>query len=204
MERFWQLAGAAMLVFCAGAIASDQLSVAQESPFLTGQFLVATPEIGDPRFVETVIYMIRHDQEGAMGLVINRPVAQGPIGDVLKALGVEDENASDKVILHYGGPVDPARLFVIHSSDYVNEDSTDLGSGVAMTADTEIVRAVARGKGPQQSLFVFGYAGWAPGQLEAEIKANAWFSIPAEKALIFDSDAESKWERARAKRKIKA
>jgi putative transcriptional regulator len=193
-----------MLVLCPGAIASDQLSVAQESPFLTGQFLVATPEIGDPRFVETVIYMIRHDQEGAMGLVINRPVAQGPIGDVLKALGVEDENASDKVTLHYGGPVDPARLFVIHSSDYVNEDSTDLGSGVAMTTDTEIVRAIARGKGPRQSLFVFGYAGWAPGQLESEVKANAWFSIPAEKALIFDSDAESKWERAQAKRKIKA
>ena len=203
MKRFWELAVAAMLLGAVGP-APQQQAVAQEHQYLTGQFLVATPEMGDPRFVQSVIYMISHDQDGAMGLVINRPVAQGPLSDLLKALGREGEAAKGTVTVHYGGPVEPERLFVLHSSNYVGKETTVLGNGLAVSADVEILQAIARGKGPRQSLFIFGYAGWAPGQLEAEIKANAWFSIPAEPSLIFDGDVESKWDRAAAKRKIKA
>jgi putative transcriptional regulator len=201
--QFFRLAGAVLFCLCAGVIPSDHSGSAQE-PFLAGQFLVATPEMGDPRFAEAVIYMVSHDQKGAMGLVINRPVAEGPLSDLLKALGTEDEKANGKITIHYGGPVDPERLFVLHSADYVDKASLKLANGLAVTGDSEILHAIAGGKGPKQSLFIFGYAGWAPGQLEAELGRNDWFSIPAEKALIFDGDAESKWERAMKKRKIKA
>ena len=203
MERFRGLAVVAMLLG-AVALAPQHHTIAQESRHLTGQFLVAAPEMGDPRFAYTVIYMINHSQEGAMGLVINRPVAQGPLSDLLKALGSESQPAKGTVTLHYGGPVQPERLFILHGSDYNTKDTTVVGDGVALTADVEIVQAIANGKGPRQSLFIFGYAGWAPGQLEGEIESGAWFSIPTEPSMIFDSDAESKWDKAMAKRKIKA
>jgi putative transcriptional regulator len=176
---------------------------AQESQLLTGQLLVATSEMRDPRFVETVIYMIQHDHSGAMGLVINRPLAKGPISDLLKGLGVESGDASGEIVLHYGGPVEPQKAFVLHSEDYVGKETTLVSAGVALTVDHEIVRAIARGKGPSKSLFILGYAGWAPGQLEAEIKAGAWFSIPGDAGLIFGGDPSTKWERAMAQRKVK-
>ena len=201
MKRFWGLAVAAMLLAAVGP-APQPRALAQDEPNLTGQFLVATPEMGDPRFVQSVIYMIRHDQTGAMGLVINRPVANGPLSDLLKALGREGEAAKGTVTIHYGGPVEPERLFILHSSDYVSKETTVLGNGLGVTADLGILQAITRGKGPRQSRFIFGYAGWAHGQLEAELKTGAWFSIPAEPSLIFDSNAESKWDRAMAKRKV--
>lgn len=204
MERLGRATGAAMLALCLVGFTSQQAPIAQESRYLAGQFLVATPEMGDPRFAETVIYMISHDREGAMGLVMNRPIAQGPISDLLKAFGAEAQGASGTVILHYGGPVESQRLFILHSNDYAGKGTTIVGGGLAVTAEAEILSAIASGKGPKKSLLAFGYAGWAPGQLEAEIGADAWFTIPAEESLIFDSEAESKWDRALAKRKIKA
>lgn len=170
---------------------------------LTGQLLVATQEMSDPRFVETVIYIIKHDESGAMGLVINRPVAKGPIADLLKSLGAEAKEAKGEIVLHYGGPVQPEQGFILHTDDYKTDGTKVVGDGIAVTTSVELLRAISQGKGPRQSLFAFGYAGWAPGQLEAEIKANAWFSIPAEKDLIFGADAESKWRRARDKQGIK-
>lgn len=194
---------AALLLLCAIVIASEQPAASQEAQYLTGQLLVATTEIGDPRFAQTVIYMISHNENGAMGLVINRPLAKGPISDLLKGVGAESEGASGEIILHYGGPVEPAKGSVLHSSDYVGEDTTVVGDGIAVTAGVGILRAIAHGKGPRRSLLALGYAGWAPGQLEAEIKAKAWFSIAAEEALVFDGDADTKWERAMARQKIK-
>lgn len=174
----------------------------EEGPYLTGRLLVATPEIGDPRFAQTIIYMLRHDESGAMGLVVNRPLAKGPIGDLLKALGAEEAEASGEIILHYGGPVDAGRAFVLHSSDYVDKATITVDDRLAMTADIEIVRAIGYRKGPRRSLFALGYAGWGPGQLEGEIKSGDWFSIPTEETLIFDGDPRKNWERAQAKRKI--
>jgi len=176
---------------------------AEEEQYLIGQFLVATREMADPRFAESVIYMIRHDQSGAMGLVINRPVAQGPLADLLKALGHEGKTADDTVRIHFGGPVEPERLFILHSNDYATRSTMFVGNGLGVSGDDDILQAIAHGKGPRQKLFIFGYAGWGPGQLEGEIKSGAWFTIPAETGLIFDDQAETKWDRATAKRKVK-
>ncbi len=111
------LAGATLLSVCAVGIGLQPFAVAEESQFLTGQLLVATPEMGDPRFVETVIYIVSHNEEGAMGLVVNRPVATGPISDLLKWFGVESEGATGEITLHYGGPVEPEKGSVLHSDD---------------------------------------------------------------------------------------
>lgn len=175
---------------------------AEQNRYLAGQLLVATPEMGDPRFVETVIYMVKHDQHGAMGLIINRPLAKGPIADLLKALGADSEGAQGEIILHYGGPVEPEDAFILHSDDQLMDTTKVVGEGIAFTADLELLRAIALGKGPKRNLFILGYAGWATGQLEAEIEANGWFTIPADKELIFGPNPETKWNRALDRRKI--
>ena len=175
---------------------------AEESDYLTGQLLVATPEMRDPRFVETVIYVVKHSGEGAFGLVINRPLAKGPIEDLLKGFGMDSSGAKGEIIIHYGGPVSPRAGFVLHSDDVLLEESAKVANGIAMTSDPKLLEAMAQGKGPQQSLFVLGYAGWAPGQLEGELSAGSWFVVSGDKALIFGQDADRKWQQAMDKRKI--
>lgn len=199
----WRTTLPALLFLGAIAVTSPQPHAAEETEYLKGQLLVATPELNDPKFVETVIFMIEHDEHGAIGLVINRPLAKGPIGDLLKGLGAESEDAGGEIILHYGGPVEPNKAFVLHSNDYADKATTVMGSGLAVTTDVEIVRAISRGKGPRKSIFILGYAGWAPGQLKAEIKAGGWFSIPADEKLIFEGEPTTKWERAVARQKVK-
>jgi len=194
--RWW----IAVLLISSIEIAPQRPLLAEE---LAGQFLVATPEMRDPRFVQTVILMIHHNDEGAMGLVVNRPMARGPLADLLKGLGVESEPVAGEIILHYGGPVEPEKVFVLHSDDYTGKGTLAVGSGVAVTGALEIIQAIARGKGPRRSLFLLGYAGWAPGQIEAEIRAGDWFSIPADEKIIFDPDPTTKWDRAMERRKIK-
>jgi len=198
--RRWAGGYAPLFLLCILSLASA--AEAPENSYLTGQLLVATPEMPDPRFFQTVIYMVRHDQNSAMGLVINKPIAKGPIADLLKSMGKESEGAKGEIILHYGGPVEPERGVILHSDDSVLDSTTILQNGIALTGDVELLRALSLGKGPRRSRFIMGYAGWGPGQLEAEIKAGAWFSIPAEEELIFGKDAERKWERAMDKRKI--
>jgi len=171
-------------------------------PSLAGQLLVATPEISDPRFEETVIYMVKHDQDGALGLVVNRPLARGPYADLLKSLGADAQGATGDAVIHYGGPVAVHQGFVLHSDDVLLDNSLKVRGGVAMTADVKIIEAMARGKGPKQALILFGYAGWGPGQLEAELKGNSWFVIAGDRSLIFGKDAEKKWRRAMDQRQI--
>jgi putative transcriptional regulator len=168
----------------------------------TGQLLVATPEMRDPRFVETVIYLVKHGPQGAFGLVINRPVAKGPLEDLLKGLGLDSSGATGEIVIHYGGPVSPSAGFVLHSDDVMLKDSAKVADGIAMTSDPKLLEAVVRGQGPKQSLFIFGYAGWAPGQLEDELKAGSWFVVAGDKGLIFGRDADKKWQAATDKRKI--
>lgn len=202
MTRVWGLALAAALLVC--GIEGRLPAAAEEEEHLVGQLLVAAPEMGDPRFIESVVYITAHDRGGAMGLVINRPIAEGPLADLLKALGSEGQTAKGKVTIHYGGPVEPDRLLVLHSNDYAGKATTFVGNGLGVTSDEDILRALARGKGPRQKLLLFGYAGWGPGQLEAELKTNTWYVVPADTALIFGTEADKKWERALAKRKFKA
>ena len=186
-------------VACAGI---DITAAADQDRFITGQLLVATPEMKDPRFAETVIYMVKHDADGAFGLVINRPMAKGSFEDLLKGFGTEINDAKGEVVIHYGGPVSNEQGFVLHSDDITIESSMKVANGIAMTADVKMIEAMARGKGPRQSLVMLGYVGWAPGQLEMELKADSWFVIPGDKSLVFDKDADEKWREAMDKRQI--
>jgi putative transcriptional regulator len=173
---------------------------ADDKTNFAGQLLVATDEMRDPRFIETVIYIIKDNFEGTLGLVINRPLASGPIDDLLKGFGAEPTSSQREVIVHYGGPVSGLQGFVLHSDDLLLESSLRVKDGLAMTSDVKMIEAIASGKGPGQFLFMLGYAGWAPGQLEAEIKSNAWFVLSADKTLIFGKDADKKWRRAMDRR----
>lgn len=175
---------------------------AEPGRYLAGHLLVATPDMRDPRFHETVIYMVSHDASGAVGLVVNRPLARVPTKDLLKGFGVEQEHATGELVVHYGGPVSPRQGFILHSDDFLLDTSIVVKDGVVMTADTQLVQAIADGKGPRQSLLAFGYAGWAPGQLEGEILASSWFTIPADSSLIFGKEPDKKWRRAMDRRKI--
>jgi len=192
-----------MMIVFVGLVSSELLLLAAErGQALVGQLLVATEEMQDPRFVESVIYIVKHDHEGTMGLVINRPLAQGPIDDLLKGFGAETKGSGREIIIHYGGPVSSRQGFVLHSDDVLLENSMKAKDGIAATSDTKIIESIANGKGPRQFLFMFGYAGWAPGQLEDEIKRKTWAAVSADKALIFGKDAEKKWRQAIDKRQI--
>ncbi len=178
------------------------VSTAPPARYETGKFLVATDELTDPRFVRTVVYLVHHDAKGAMGLVINRPMKEVPAADLLEDTGLDVTGVTGRVLLHYGGPVDPGRGFILHSPDYHGTATEAVGPGVAFTADARVVEAIGRGKGPRHYLLALGYAGWAAGQLEAEIAAGAWEVVPADAGLLFDPAAETKWERAMARRMI--
>jgi putative transcriptional regulator len=190
-----------LLVIAAFAQAPQAVAAEQENS-LTGRLLVALPNMKDPRFSESVIYIVKHDREGTFGLVINRVLTSAPIEEVLAGFGVDEKGGKGEIAIHYGGPVSPRQGFVLHSDDIVRENSTRVNNGMAITSDPTIIRDIALGKGPRQFLLIVGYAGWAPGQLEGELQAKAWFSIPADKEIIFSKQTEKKWQRAMDKRQV--
>jgi len=200
------LAAVAIVIVVRGPAAAPQsarLETAMSQPGeLTGQLLVATRKIGDPRFFHSVIYLVRHDETGAMGLVVNRVVGTRPLREVLQALDSTADGARGDIRVHYGGPVQPGQGFVLHSPDYAEYATLHVDNRAALTSTVTILEAIARGEGPRHRLFAFGYAGWAPGQLEAEIKAEAWVTVAADEALVFGEDVASKWRRAIAKRGV--
>jgi putative transcriptional regulator len=170
---------------------------------LAGRLLVATPDLEDPNFRQTVVYMIQHDDDGAMGLVVNRVLGSGPLDELLEGLGIDAEgNADIEVEVHYGGPVEAGRIFMLHTPDYRSEDTTVVSNLAALTVTPEILRDIAAGKGPRRSLFALGYAGWAPHQLEDELAVGAWVVVEADEALLFDREADTKWQRAFDRRGI--
>jgi putative transcriptional regulator len=164
--------------------------------YLSGQFLIAMPAMSDPRFERTVIYLCAHNSDGAMGLVINRLVESLTFPDLLSQLGIESGTAPDKIRVHFGGPVETGRGFVLHSAEYLQDSSLKVDEAVALTATVDILRDMASGQGPRQSLLALGYAGWGPGQLDQEIQANGWLTVDADESLLFDPGLETKWERA--------
>ncbi len=199
------LSAAAFVLLVAGVMGSGApyaQETLSEAKGLAGQLLVATPEMRDPRFAETVIFMVKHDASGAMGLVVNRPVGEVAMTDLLKELGIDDESADGEIRLHYGGPVDVGRGLVLHSPDYMADETQMITDTVSLTAEREIVRAIANGAGPRLILVTFGYAGWSAGQLEGEIERGDWITVPADEALVFDDDDEGKWRRATARHLI--
>jgi len=182
--------------------ASQNGSTPPKPAGLAGQFLVAAEDMSDPRFVQTVILMIQHDTRGAMGLVVNRPVGDVPIAKLLEGIGSDGTGFRGNVRLHYGGPVEPRQVLTLHTTDYAIEGTARVTPGIALTGNPEILRAIGRSKGPKRYLMALGYAGWAPGQLEGEMKAGGWIAVPADEALVFDENHEKKWERAMARRRV--
>jgi len=179
--------------------AGERTSMSDDDTYLEGRCLIAMPTIGDPRFDRTLIYLCAHSAEGAMGLVVNKSLDDLSFGDMLEQLGIEREGGENAIRVHFGGPVETGRGFVLHSDDYRHDGTLSIGGGVALTATVDVLRAIASGSGPRRSLLALGYAGWAPGQLDAEIQANGWLTCDADEELLFGSDLDAKWRRALAK-----
>lgn len=169
------------------------------SPYLVGQLLVAMPAMPDPRFAKSVVYMCAHNEEGAMGLVINRPLDSIDFPDLLEQLNVEVKNPEQAIRVMFGGPVEQGRGFVLHSPDYIQDSTLVVDEDVALTATVDILQSIATGSGPSSRLFVLGYAGWGAGQLDNEILNNGWLSVEADPSLIFGDDLDGKWENALGK-----
>ncbi len=172
--------------------------------YLAGQMLVAMPQMQDPRFTRTVVYVCAHTAEGAMGLVINRTLEQITFPDLLAQLDITATPECEPIRVHFGGPVDSGRGFVLHSTDYLQDSTLVVGDAVALTATVDVLRDIAAGQGPRRSLLALGYAGWSPGQLDEELRANAWLTVPADDELLFGPELERKWERAIGKLGIDA
>jgi len=164
--------------------------------YLTGQLLIAMPQMADDRFERTVIYMCAHNEDGAMGLVLNKLLGSVTFPELLEQLGIEAPQPNTEIRVHFGGPVETGRGFVLHSTDYVRDGTLMVDDDMALTATIDILRSIADGGGPRRCLLALGYAGWGPGQLDAEIQANGWLSVPADETLVFSDDLESKWERS--------
>jgi putative transcriptional regulator len=163
---------------------------------LAGQLLIAAPTMTDPRFYQAVILMVRHDRDGALGIVVNRPVQERSLASLLEAVGGGDAAAEGQVLIFAGGPVQPEVGFVLHSTDYHRPETLDIDSHVAMTSSREILRDIAKKQGPRQSLVAFGYAGWGAGQLENELERRVWFTAPNDTTLVFEKDRSKVWDEA--------
>ena len=167
---------------------------------LAGQLLIASPNIGDPRFAHAVILMVKHDKEGAFGIIINRPFAEKSIASLLEGPGEYVSGIEGTLRVFAGGPVQPELGFVVHSAEYRRDDTIEVDEHVAMTASRQILRDIGHHRGPVKTLFALGYAGWGPGQLENERARHDWFTAPEEPKLIFDDDRGNLWEDAMARR----
>ena len=170
--------------------------------FLTGQLLIAMPSMADPRFQQSVIYVCAHTPDGAMGLVLNRPIVKPTFDDLLKQLNVEPVPPAREIKLYAGGPVENARGFVLHTSDWTGEGSLRVTGDTALTASLDVLKVIAEGGGPRECVLALGYAGWGPGQLDQEIQQNSWLSVPADETLLFDKQHDTKWRRAFAKLRV--
>jgi putative transcriptional regulator len=175
---------------------------AEDTTWFAGQILIAMPAMSDPRFAQSVIYMCAHNAQGAMGIVVNRPLDTPHFAGLLSQLKVEPAPPLRQIRLCSGGPVESARGFVLHTTDWTGEGSLRVDDSFALTASLDVLAAIAGGAGPAQAVLALGYAGWGPGQLDAEVQANAWLTAPADTALVFDADDATRWRRALAKLRI--
>jgi putative transcriptional regulator len=167
--------------------------------WLTGQFLIAMPNMADPRFTHAVIYICSHGPNGAMGLIVNRLFGEVDFGMLLEQLEIKTPDDIPDLPVHFGGPVETGRGFVLHSSDYLREGTIRVDENVSLTATVEVLQAIVDGEGPEQMLMALGYTGWGAGQLEDEMKANGWLTVPADENILFGPGLDTKWERSLGK-----
>ncbi len=173
--------------------------ISGQPDWLTGQVLIAMPAMRDPRFAQSVIFICAHTADGAMGVCLNRPLKRPGFAEILQQLNVEPNPPKRVIRLGTGGPVDDSRGFVLHSADWTAEGSMAVSVDYVLTANLEVLQAIASGGGPAQGVLLLGYAGWDAGQLDEEIKQNAWLNAAPDAALVYDDMCHSKWQRALAK-----
>ncbi len=164
---------------------------------LSGQILIAMPGMGDPRFDHSVVYLCAHSEEGAMGLIVNKPASDLDLSSLLEQIGITPTPQMRDMPIHFGGPVEHGRGFVLHSADYAGNDTTlQVDAQFGMTATMDILEDIARGEGPDTCLLALGYAGWGPGQLEQELQANGWLTAAASPELVFSPKVGAIWSKA--------
>jgi putative transcriptional regulator len=165
--------------------------------FLEGKLLIAMPGMADPHFERSVIFMCAHSSEGAMGIMINKPVSGLSFHDLMKKLDLHVKPNTPNFPILYGGPVETGRGFVLHSGDYESSEATlPVSEDISLTATLDILRAMADGRGPQHAIFALGYAGWTAGQIEDEIRRNGWIHCDCDPGLLFDAQLDEKWTAA--------
>jgi putative transcriptional regulator len=167
-----------------------------------GELLIASPAMRGSPFEQTVILMAQHNRDGALGIVINRPIEERPIASLLEAFGVDAKGITESVRIFLGGPVSPDIGFVVHSAEYHRPDTLDIDGRVALSVATDILRDIGLGNGPSKSLVAFGYAGWAAAQLDGEVARGDWYSVAEDPALVFDDDRSKVWDDALARHKV--
>lgn len=186
----------AILALSCGTV--QAVAVKKVSMDLTGKLLIAMPGMGDPRFEHSVVFMCSHSDKGAMGLIVNKIAADLNLKDLLEQLDIAAPDPERiNMAIHFGGPVEMSRGFVLHSADYdSNLHSKRVRHDFAMTATLDVLEDIVMGRGPERALLMLGYAGWGPGQLEDEISQNGWLTTDASPKIVFDPDAGHKWEAA--------
>jgi putative transcriptional regulator len=163
---------------------------------LVGRFLVAAPSMPDERFQKSVVFVCKHDDDGALGIIVNNKVEDLSLGQVYKQLGIEVPKPINLRPVLFGGPVETSRGLVLHSADYQVKETLLIEGGMALTASLEILKDMAGGGGPKEAWLALGHSGWAPGQLDREMQDNAWLVVDGDAALVFDIDFDAKWQRA--------
>ena len=163
---------------------------------LTGKLLISMPSLEDERFYKTVIYICAHSSEGTMGIIINKKIDYDLYPDLLEQLGIDKPLSGKKLYIRYGGPVETGRGFVLHSDELMQKETLSIGKGVALTSTAEFFEDLSKGKGPENSIFALGYAGWGAGQIEKEILANSWMTLSTDSKFLFDEEVSSKWNKA--------
>ena len=175
------------------------MNIAQDG-YLTGKLLLAMPSIGDPRFHRSVIFITAHDEHGAMGMIVNFPLPELEFAQLLDQLGITSDIQINLDELNLpvlsGGPVEGSRGFLLHSTDFEQEDTVHIGDHYGVTGTTDALVELVRGNGPDNALFILGYAGWTPGQLESELQQNSWLVSDPDPSLIFHGKPEEKWDMA--------
>ena len=170
-----------------------------ETTDLTGRLLIAMPSMGDPRFERAVVFLFAHSEDGAMGVIVNKPSEDVDFAEMARQLKLKRSEAGRTIPVHVGGPVEPARGFVLHSADYrAPEGTLECGGRFGMTATKDVLADIAIGAGPKDAILALGYAGWGPGQLEGEIARNGWLTADAESGIVFEAENGEKWSAALA------
>ena len=169
--------------------------VVDRSDYFPGQLLVASPKMRDPRFHKSVVYLVEHNDKGALGVIVNKVYGNGPLAKLMEGFGMKPGGAKGRITLHFGGPVAADGAFILHTGDYKAARSRPIDQAISFTTDTKILQDVAAGKGPRRLLFVLGYAGWSTGQLQDEMARGDWSLAKADEGLVFGDGKGDAWER---------